>query len=165
MTVDELLLQLQDIVPPPEPAWWLMSPAQILLAAGIIVILASAWLLIRLRRRYLLASSARRELQALRLEFERDRDSMSLAINLSRWIKRVALQAFPGNDLEGISGDRWLDYLDRSLGEKRFSAGIGNVFGKAIYGPQFETNGELLLELCEDWLNAIKPGLYRPESD
>ncbi|MDH3632452.1 MAG: DUF4381 domain-containing protein [Gammaproteobacteria bacterium] len=159
MTVEELLLELKDIQPPPEPAWWLLAPAHwiaILLLLGVAVCI---WFFLRHRRSNRLASLAEQELQRIRSSFARDEDSQRLAIELSRWLKQVAILAFPERHLESLSGKGWLEFLDESLGNNNFSDGTGMVFGSMIYSKQINLDATQLVPLCEQWLSVIKPHL------
>jgi len=159
MTQSELLAQLKDIRPPVEPAWWLPAPGHLL--AGLVLLLlltiTAFWLLRRRADRKLI--QARRELR--RIAAAHVDDTPGLARALAPWLKRVALQAFPGQRLEGITGEAWLEFLDRGVGDQGFSRGAGSVFGADIYRPVMvsrTTTGELL-ELCDSWLAGIAPRL------
>lgn len=161
MSVDELLLALNDIQPPGEPPWWQMSIASIsligvFLGGGLIAL--SWW---RRRRAQYLIDLARRELQAIRARHLQGGNQRELVVALAFWLKRVALIAFPERGIEALSGERWLAFLDRGAGFDRFSSGHGRVFGGAHYREQFELETEELLPLCEAWLQAIRPRLLR----
>ena len=173
MTREELLLQLRDIQPPPEPAWWLIAPVYLAIAAFLLGLFITAWLLRRRQKNARLAKLARLELQAIRAEYRQDHDVHLLAIKVSRWLKQVAMLAFPGSQLQAVSGEPWLDFLDQSLGQdvgqkmnqnrdnRDFSRGCGRVFGAAIYQPDVELDADQVFTLCERWLNAVKPRLLQ----
>jgi len=161
MTRDELLLQLRDIRAPAEPAWWLPAPAHLVAGLALLSLVAiiAIWMLHRRGDRKLIA--ARRELRFIAAEHADDGDTLRLAQALAPWLKRIALQAFPGQRLEGVTGDAWLEFLDSGIGGDEFSRGVGSVFGADIYrpAPVFRGNAEALLELCERWLSGIAPRL------
>jgi hypothetical protein len=159
MTSDELLLQLRDIQPPPEPPWWLLAPAWLWLAAVIAVLCAGAWAWWRRRHSRQLGRLAARELQVIHGDYQRDRDIRQLAIRLSRWLKQVALLAFPTHRLQGVSGDAWLEFLDQGLRDRPFSRGCGRVFGGKVYRRQVELEAGAVIALCERWLRVVKPRL------
>jgi hypothetical protein len=161
MSSDELLLQLRDIQPPPEPPWWLLAPAWLWLAAVIAILCAGTWAWLRRRQSWQLGRLAARELQIIRIDYQRDRDSRQLAIRLSRWLKQVALLAFPTRRLQGVSGDAWLEFLDQGLRERPFSRGCGRVFGSEVYRQQVELDAGEVIALCERWLRVVKPRLQR----
>ena len=159
MTVEELLLELKDIPPPPEPAWWLIAPAHWIALLLLLGAAACIWLFFRRRKANRLASLADQELQRISSSFTSNEDSHRLAIELSRWLKQVAILAFPARHLESLSGKGWLEFLDESLDDKGFSDGIGQVFGSTIYSKQVNLEAAQLVQLCEQWLSAIKPHL------
>lgn len=159
MTREELLAQLKDISPPAEPSWWLPAPGHI--ALGLLGLALLAVLLARLARRRAdrRLTRARNELRLIESRHARDPDSARLAHELAGWLKRVSLLAFPGRRLEGLTGRAWLEFLDRSIGDPRFTGGAGRVFGSEVYrrAPDFDSDG--LLRLCEQWLLRIAPRL------
>ena len=175
MTREELLLQLRDIQPPPEPAWWLIPPVYLTIAAFLIGLFVIAWLLRRRQRADRLAQVARLELQAIKADYRQDQNVRQLAIKVSRWLKQVAMLAFPGSQLQGVSGEPWLKFLDQSLGhglghnmgqnmnrdqgDSHFSRGCGRIFGAGVYQSSVDLDADQIFALCERWLNAIKPQL------
>jgi len=161
MTAEELLLQLKDIQPPPEPAWWLVAPAHLVLAGVIVGLLGIGWLLRRRRRVARLTKLAEREFELIRSAYLRDQDRRLLALKTSRWLKQVALLAYPTRQLESVCGEAWLEFLDQGLGNHQFSRGSGRLFGGALYGREIDANADEILDLCERWLSAIKPRLQK----
>jgi hypothetical protein len=69
--------------------------------------------------------------------------------------------AFPTRQPGSFTGEPWLKFLDESLGDNSFSSGKGKVFGGLIYRKQVTLDAGQLVELCEQWLNAVKPQLLR----
>jgi hypothetical protein len=165
MTVDELLRELKDIQPPAAPDWWLLPPAYLVVMCAIIAISAMIWWRIRYRRLNRLASLAELELQRIRSTYNSNKDTRELSLQLAKWLKQVALLAFPARQLEGFTGEAWLNFLDKSLGDDSFSSGRGNVFGSSIYRKQVTVDAGQLVELCEQWLAAVKPQLLQRGRD
>lgn len=167
MTREELLLQLRDIQPPPEPAWWLIPPVYLTIAAFLIGLFVIAWLLRRQQQADRLAQVARLELQAIKADYRRDQNDNQLAIKVSRWLKQVAVLAFPGSQLQSVTGEPWLRFLDQShnMGQNQsnsdFSRGCGRIFGAAVYQSSVDLDADQIFVLCERWLNAIKPRLQQ----
>lgn len=161
MTSEELLLQLRDLQAPAEPAWWLIATGYLWLAAGITVLSVTVWLLLRRRQQEHLSRLAARELRSIQAEFQQDRDSRLLALRLSRWLKQVALLAFPTRQLQSASGEAWLEFLDQGLQQRPFSRGCGRVFGGEVYRQRFDLDAEQVIALCERWLGVVKPHLQQ----
>lgn len=159
MTADELLQQLQDIRPPPEPAWWQLPPALVGIVALIIALIA---IFVWLRRRHLdnrLYEQARQELDRIAARVDAGGDDSELVLKLAEWLKRVAIAAFPERQPAALVGQRWLEFLDQSGGERRFSDGVGQVFAGDVYRLRVPVEVTELLPLCESWLRAIAPCL------
>ena len=161
MNREELLLELRDISAPPEPDWWLLAPAYPALAAVALGIMLLAWWWRRRQRSRRLLRLAAIELDRIDAGFGSDGDAGRLALALARWLKQVALLAYPDDRLEGLSGDQWLAFLDRSLGQDRFSRGEGRIFADAVYRREADFDGAGLLGLCRSWLRAVAPRLLR----
>ena len=161
MTAEELLQSLQDIQPPPEPAWWLLPP-WLWVVIGLLLVAMLGWQGYRYRRdRRRPGSDALAALQQIAARHDTRRDDAALVRQLAQWLKRVALQAYPDQRLESMCGDRWLEFLDRSLGSDDFSRGHGNVFGDAVYQPDPRTDADALLVLCRNWFARVQPLLLR----
>jgi len=181
MTREELLLQLRDILPPPEPAWWLIAPVYLTIAALLPGLFIIVWLWRRRRRVDRRAMVARLELQAIRADYRQDQNVHLFAIKVSRWLKQVAMLAFPGNQLQSVTGEPWLRFLDQSLNmgqntdqntdqetgqngnhdNSHFSCGCGRIFGAAIYQSSVDLDADQVFALCERWLNSIRPRLQQ----
>ena len=164
MNREELLLELRDISAPPEPAWWLLAPAYTILAAAALGVVLLAWWWWQRQR-------SRRLLRLATIELDRigngsgGGDAGQLARALARWLKQVALLAYPDHRLAGMHGDEWLAFLDRSLGQERFSRGEGRILADAVYRREADFDAAGLFGLCRDWLRAVEPRLRRRGRD
>lgn len=161
MKREELLLELRDISAPAEPAWWLLAPGHSVLAATIFGVLLLAWWWWRQQRNRRLLRLATVELDRIASRFDREGNTGQLALALARWLKQVALLAYPEERLEGVNGDEWLAFLDRSLGQDRFSRGEGRVFADDVYRREAHIDAAVLIGLCRSWLQATGPRLLR----
>ena len=161
MTQQELLLALKDISPPGEPSWWLLAPGHLAILLLIIVVIASCWLWSIRRRVHRMFTAARLKLEQIESSYAHHQDSQRLARELARWLKQVALQAYPERQLEGATGSSWLRFLDSCLGDSSFTRGEGRIFGNAIYQPQASFEADRILLLTERWLRAVKPRLLQ----
>ena len=136
---------------PPAPGWWILLVI-VLLTGGII------WWWQR-RKRRLMASAlriARIEFDQLRTRYAADHDAGLLVRDLSILLRRLCVSIFPRTDSASLTGDRWLEFLDRPLPASRFTAGPGRILLDAPYRPQVAAaEMEPLLELCDEWLNRL----------
>ncbi len=161
MTREELLLELKDISPPAEPGWWLIAPGYLIIGAAILTLIAIGWIVLRRRKSRRSYTAAWQALEQIRRAHQQNQDSLNLARELARWLKQIALLAFPQSKLEGVTGSDWLAFLDRSLDDESFTCGAGRVFADDIYRQCSEPDAAGLLDLCQRWLLAVKPRLLR----
>ncbi|MGX2038666.1 DUF4381 domain-containing protein [Methylocaldum sp. MU1018] len=153
-------LPLRDIHLPDPIGWW--PPAigwWIVLAASLLLIAAAAWA-IRRWRQSTVAKLALRELNALHAD-------PTLATTeklkrLSALLRRASLSAYPREDVAGLTGEAWLEWLDRPLGRPRFSQGAGRVLLDTPYRPMGEADMDSLAALCRDWLKALPRTVVPP---
>jgi hypothetical protein len=126
--------RLHDIVMPPAAPWWPPAPGWYWVL-GFLSVVAVATLLLTFHRRQ--RSRYRREALAelSRLEPARgDPATRSAAMRaLAELLKRAALTAFPREQVAGLSGPAWYDFLDRTGGTTDFSSGSGDVLHAAVY--------------------------------
>ena len=165
MTTEQLLQQLKDIQAPPEPAWWLIAPAHGIAIGLVSLVVVCIWLVLRHRKANRLASLAELALADISSCYGRDQDSQRLALELSEWLRRVSLLAFPERQVEGLCGEGWLQFLDESLGADTFTNGEGRAFGYLVYAQRARLDAAQLVTLCEQWLTAIKPRLRQRGRD
>lgn len=136
---------------PPAPGWWMLL-GTVLIAAGLIW-----WWR---RRKHKMKASAlrlgRSEFERLRTRYASDHDAGRLVKDLSILLRRLCVSIFPRTDSASLTGDRWLEFLDRPLPASRFTAGPGRILLDAPYRPGVAA-GEIepLLELCDDWLKRL----------
>ena len=155
---DPLKLPLRDVHYPGHVSWWPPAPGWWILLALLLLALAGIWWW-RRRRRRILASAlhrARLELEQLRQRYGEDRDAGRLVRELSILLRRLCVSIFPRTDSASLTGERWLEFLDRPLSASRFTAGPGRILLDAPYRPQVAPGDiEPLLELCDDWLQSL----------
>ena len=96
---------------PPAPGWWI----------GAIVLIATvatiSFFVIRHRRRNAYRRAAVQVAKHFNEHFHQHQDKTQLAIDCSELLRRVAVTAY-GTQAAGISGRRWLQFLDEKLDEK-----------------------------------------------
>lgn len=146
-------IHLPDSIPwwPPAVGWWVL----LALGLGLCVV---GWWLIRRRRR-----SARRaalkELKVLRHAYREG--ERALAPQLSSLLRRYALTLFTRERVAGLTGQAWLEFLDRTARMRQFSRGPGNALVSAPYSGQATGDTDELLALAEQWITRARPGTGR----
>lgn len=157
MTTEELFAQLKDIHVPLAPGWWPLAPGWWLLLVVTVLAIAGIWYYFRRRKIMRPLRGASAELERIQNAFSQSGNTCELAQQLSGWLKRVALYAFPETPVGGLTGDAWLDFLDRTGGSNVFTKGQGRVFGRAVYEPRPQIDPDTACSLCQKWLEAIRP--------
>jgi len=136
--------ELRDIHLPPAPGWWPPAPGWWLLALAAAALLA--WLFFHLYKR------ARRRRYRREIMLELDRcvgaargDPGALATALSQFLRRLSRRAEPAASV--LSGEPWLQHLDRCAASEEFSHGIGRVLIEAPYRPAAAYDAAALIAL------------------
>lgn len=151
------ILDLRDIaLPDPVPAW---PPAPLfwwLLGAALVATALLAWRLAVARRR-----SAYRRAGRARLDSLADgSDPSSIVAGTSVILKRVALAAFPREEVAALSGLPWLAFLDSKVGGREFVTGPGVVLPRVTIEGSDATPEEAraLLALASRWIARHRTG-------
>ena len=131
---------------PPAPGWWVLALMALVLTALLI-----RWLVLR-RRRGAAARAAARELDALQARLVQDGDRAAFVQGLSRLLRRFAVARFPRREVAGLTGERWLVFLDTHGGGWAFRTGVGRVLADGPYRPVAEVPAEALAALARQWI-------------
>ncbi len=134
---------------PPALGWWLL-----LLLVPLLIILGF-WLYKKITRR-----TALRSARNILCQIKRDasQDGWQAVAQISVLLRRTAISCYPRAQAASLTGQDWLQFLDRPFSEPRFATELGQQLLEAPYRRQ--RSGELpvdaLLQLCEDWLKALQ---------
>ncbi len=127
------LAALRDIHLPPDPGWWPPAPGWWLLALLVVGLLVlAAWLLPRPLTRHRQRRGLERGLGALALEGDANQRARALG-EMSRLARRFAMTRFGRDRVAGLSGDKWLEFLDRTSGSRDFTRGPGRLLADGPY--------------------------------
>jgi hypothetical protein len=124
--MDPEQIPLRDLHLPEAVGWWPLA-----LGWWVLIALAAAGLLYLAYQQFLKWrwNAARRvalgELARVRSEYEQGADALSLSKELSELLRRSMLAYAPRGEVAGLTGDRWLEWLDRGLEDKPFTEGSG----------------------------------------
>jgi len=103
------------------------------------------------------------ELARLRAEHAaQSRTPTRLIGDLSVLLRRVAISRFPREEVAALSGEAWLAFLDRSLGDAaEFHSPAGQLLSVGPYVRESSIDAHslsTLLDLCERWLRKLPGG-------
>ncbi len=111
-----MTLPLRDLHLPEPVGWWPLAPGWWLLI--LLALLAIAYGLARAYRRRQRGAARRyalRELARHEAEYLEHRDPVTLGKQLSQLLRRLMLAYAPRKEVAGLTGDDWLNWLDRGM--------------------------------------------------
>lgn len=153
MQYADVINQLRDIHVP-EPIGWFPLPAAWWWLSGAIILILILCVVSIQRYRTRRQRTALGKIRKLISAHQNGLSDHETAENLAFIIREFAFAQFPKNDLRGLYGEEWLQFLDRTGGEGKFGAGVGrNIlvwpYRKIDHG---DLNG--LIEITEQWLQS-----------
>jgi hypothetical protein len=114
--MDPSSLPLRDLHLPPPVGWWPLAPGWWLLL--VLALVGLGWLIRRAwRQRQFLAPRrhAVRALAAIEADYLQHQDPVIFARQASELLRRAMLAYAPRHEVAGLTGERWLAWLDRDL--------------------------------------------------
>lgn len=141
------LSRLADIVVPPPAPWW--PPAAGWWVLGAAVLAAAAILAVAALRRY--RRDAYRRAALAELDTIAVVGDAAGAAAVSAILKRTALVAYPRAEVAGLTGDRWLAFLDRSAATRDFADGPAAGLARCAYGAPVG-DGAAILVAARHWV-------------
>ena len=122
---------------------------------AVAVAAAGLWLGNRLQRKSV-KKLAKGEMTRLRLH--QDLSDSERIQQLSVLLRRISISVFPRTDSASLTGDAWLEFLDRSMSEQSFSCGPGRVLVEAPYRHGCQVDFDALFGLCDEWISGLPEG-------
>ena len=149
--MDPEQIPLRDLHLPAEIGWWPLAPGWwVLIAIATCVVAWYAWKALMRWRANRARRIALRELGYIAQRYDQTGDSVGLARELSELLRRGLLAYAPRHIVAGLTGERWLTWLDRGLDEPVFERGDGRLIGELPYrnpeGPDTATDTAALIE-------------------
>lgn len=164
------LQSLHDIVTPAAVSWWPLAPGWYAIAGLLLVIIAgAAW---RSWRGYR-ANRYRREALHACAAIERRMADPALRwsglADIAELLKRVALAAYPREQVAGLTGDAWWRFLEMGTGPTGSGNEMRVIMDLALYGNPADTdpNDDMVRAICSaarDWIRNHDPAPRAGES-
>lgn len=127
-------LPLRDLHLPPAIGWWPPAPGWwVLLGLLAAALLYAAFLARRRWRHNRPRRLALRELARVERGHAARPDPVRLGMRLSELLRRAALAYVPRNPVAGMTGQKWLEWLDLGLEGKPFTEGPGRGLAELPY--------------------------------
>lgn len=159
MTDNTLLLQqLMDIKQPEATFWWPLAPGLWLLLLLVPFLLSIIYFFIH--RYKPVRREALNELQQLEQQFLATHDITRFAMDITLLLRRVALTKYKQEEVAGLSGIKWLEFLDTHGATIEFSQGIGNILIDIPYQDKKnlrkikQFNEQALIHLVREWIRS-----------
>jgi hypothetical protein len=119
-------IPLRDLHLPEAVGWWPLAPGW-----WILIALAVAGLCYLAYKQFLKWrwNAARRialaELSRVHRDYQQGADALALSKELSELVRRAMLAYAPRDEVAGLTGERWLVWLDQGLDDRPFTEGPG----------------------------------------
>lgn len=149
------LLNLKDIQLPPAIAWWPPAIGWWILAILIPLSIYLSYKLFRYITRKTALKSAKNHLKLLQQNQKLPQQEKLIA--LSNLMRRIAISLYPRQNVASLTGENWLNFLDKSILNRGFNSDVGYLLTTALYKQNADIQSLApLINLCETWLNAQK---------
>lgn len=141
------LSELKDIyIPPAVDHYQLANGGYLVFSLFIISFLILFWRLYLLKDFIVAQQTALKRIQHLRKAFDIEEDSIAITIEISQFLRRIAIKAFPHHDVVNLNGEAWLAFLDQTANTQEFSQGVGKRLDK--------NKVEKLFDLATYWVKS-----------
>ena len=154
--IKEIVLPEHVSYTPQTVGWWILFGVAGLLVVWWIYRRYIKWCGNRYRRQALM------ELALIEQQLGREPERASALAAISALIKRTAIEAFGRSNVAELSGQLWLEFLDRTGSTNSFSKGLGRFLQEFSYAKQETLNNmpketiDQVLALVKDWINQHK---------
>lgn len=123
MNEAQVLAKLHDIQLPKPIGWWPTAWGwYVLIVFGFLTIAVFVYGVIRLRIRGRAQREALRLLETYYQHYQQERNAQLASRNLSQLLRRVALAYFPREQVAGLQGEAWINFLTQHAKEVDFAA-------------------------------------------
>lgn len=164
MTPDPLA-QLRDIHPPPPPSWWPPAPGWWILA--LLAILGAGWVLLAVRRRHRerrFAREAKRRIDRLWRDFERNGDGTRLAKSLLVLARQTARSTPLQEASAALPTAALLAQIDAASDGKLTAALSLDKIVRLLYAPAPEaltqSEARILFVVTREWIRRAGGPLW-----
>jgi hypothetical protein len=90
------------------------------------------------------------------IQIKKDWDDPRKLTALSALLRRTAISIYPSEQVASLTGQAWLEFLDRPFKEKKFSSSQGQQLISNPYQRTVDSNLKPLFKFSEQWLTAVK---------
>lgn len=135
---------------PPAPGWWVMA-IMLLVAIGF----GTFFLMQKLKKnRY--RKEGIKELESV-LDKANAITAPLFLQEISKIMRRVAIQSYGRDKIASLTGEKWLRFLDKTGKTTEFSKGEGTVLGTTLYQADCELDMAKVHALAQKWIKGHSP--------
>lgn len=145
------LAELRDIHLPPAieswpPAfgWWVLAALSLTAIFFALKYLLSLW------KKNVYRREAKKYLDQMLSNSEHDQQAFLL--NYNSLLKRVALTAYPRDQVAHLTGEAWVAFLDLTGDTHEFTMGPGQILVDGQYAPVSSVDVQHLVRLGQQWI-------------
>ena len=149
------LAQLRDIHLPAPIGWWPLSSGWFILLVVLFVSLGLSAFCIR--RRFLWRQPQKEGLRLLMVyekEYKQGGNPRVLGARISELLRRVALAYFPREEIAGLQGDLWIDFLNKTGTGINFNE-VRDCLVLLPYQNQGSLELDALFFCAKSWIKGI----------
>ncbi len=158
--MDPEQIPLRDLHLPEAVDWWPLAPGWwVVIALLAVVLIYLCRLYLRTRARGAARRHALRQLNELTAAFEQHRNTVAFSSGLSELLRRTMLAYAPRCEVAGLTGDAWLEWLDRGLDQPRFQGDTGR---KLLEMPYRKPADDVTAMELVDVVSAVRQRLATP---
>ena len=153
-----LLQQLMDIKQPEIIFLWPLAPGWWLLVVLLLLVLPGIFFFIH--RYKPIRREALAELLRLEQSFLSGHNTTRFAMDITVLLRRVALAKYRQDEVAGLTGKKWLVFLDTQGKTTEFTQGVGHILIDVPYQCEKNLkqderfNEQALIKLVRDWIRS-----------
>lgn len=146
-----LLQQLKDLHNPASVSWWPLAVGWYGVIFLLLLVLSLfGFLFYRYRQRKKRHDFIFQQLTSIEKKLL-DHDPTAVS-DCSVLLRKIALLHFPRQEVAGLHGAAWLEFLDRTGNTQEFSQGCGRLLITVAYQQQWDDTATQLLPLIKRWM-------------
>jgi hypothetical protein len=170
MDFTDALKELADIHMPGEVSWWPLAAGWWFVIAVVLALLAfGAWRMYQrqlLRRR---VNAALAEVSRARKELESaDTNNMARRLvfvnEVNAVLRRVALLHDDPNQVAGLSGKAWVNYLSKYDKAGLLNQQLANALAQGRFAPSCDVDASALEQMAREWIKNRYMARIEPET-
>jgi len=134
---------------PPAAGWWIVAICLLTILVTLLILIYQRW------RKQAPIRAALRQLKALESQYQNQPNHLNLVNEVAILLKRLSLTRHAREEVAGLTGKQWLEYLDKTGNTNRFTQGEGSILAEARYNPANSNalvNVSELIQLSRQWV-------------